>query len=297
MASSTPDFDSKTFYTFSNPSLTNYSLSAGIFLDTNGAINMTTSGAYSSENWQIYSQGGRYFIRNYDYGPEFQLGLTAQSRGIPMLYRRSGGLGQQWSIMKKDDGWEFTNGLLGNGTGMAVPLQGFVGIAMQASSRGRTWKITQNPSAEESGPKGPDMYSEVLGFEVSQSSSSSISSSLRTASTASASVTPSGTSLLPSSASTTPTSTFASSASPLSSSSSSLSSGAIAGVAIGGVSVLALAIYGLWFWARKRKMAKEHQYELQGHNMPVEKYAYRAELESPRQVWEKDTVAARVELA
>ncbi|KAJ4374158.1 hypothetical protein N0V83_002899 [Neocucurbitaria cava] len=111
----TTDFDPKTFYRFINTEITNYTASAGIFLDTNGAIGMDKSDAYSSENWQLFPQGGRYFIRNYDYGPGFQLGLTSENRGTPALYPRSGSVAQQWSIMKVDGGWQLANGLLGNG--------------------------------------------------------------------------------------------------------------------------------------------------------------------------------------
>ena len=141
MTTPSSEFNPKTFYLLNNTSLTNYSLSAGIFLDTNGAINMTTSGAYSSENWQIFPQGGRFFIRNYDYGPNFQLGLTTESRGIPMLYPRSGSVTQQWSIMTTDGGWKLTNGLLGNGTALAITGDA---ISMRASNGGNVWEITQN---------------------------------------------------------------------------------------------------------------------------------------------------------
>jgi hypothetical protein len=37
---------------------------------------MTQWGAYSSENWQLFFDSSIYFIRNYDYGADWQLGVT-----------------------------------------------------------------------------------------------------------------------------------------------------------------------------------------------------------------------------
>ena len=99
MSTSNPQFSPKTFYKFINPNLPNASLSAGIFQDSQGAINLTASGSLSSENWQLFYQAGRYFIRNYDYGAGYQLGLTDSSRSTPKLYPRSGKVEQQWSII------------------------------------------------------------------------------------------------------------------------------------------------------------------------------------------------------
>lgn len=142
------DFNPRTFYLLFNPVYkdsegTDYALSAGIFLRPFGAVNITVM-SLSSQNWQLFPQGGRYFIRNYDYGAGYQLGLTKDSGGVPTMLPRSGSLGQQWSIMQKDGGWQLTNGLLGNGSFLAVPAD-FLGIAMQASSAGTTWNITRNP--------------------------------------------------------------------------------------------------------------------------------------------------------
>jgi hypothetical protein len=139
-----PAFDSKMFYTFSPVTLPQYSLSAGIFTTTNGAINLTALGGLSSENWQLFSQSGRYFIRNYDYGAKWQLGLTDDSRSVPKLYPRSGSINQQWTLNMVDGGWELVNGLWGTGTVLSLP-QGWPIPAMRSEPGGGVWNITSNP--------------------------------------------------------------------------------------------------------------------------------------------------------
>jgi hypothetical protein len=135
------------YYILFNPTLKDeagiqYALHAGIYLKPFGVVGIAPM-SLSSQNWQLFPQGGRWFIRNYDYGPDYQLGLTTQGGGVPTLLRRSGSLGQQWSITPTDGGYRLTNGLLGNGTALAVPSQ-VVDIAMQAASVGTIWNITAN---------------------------------------------------------------------------------------------------------------------------------------------------------
>ncbi len=96
-----------------------------------------------SENWQIFPQGGRYFIRNFDYGSSVQLGLTQSDQKTPRLYPQSGGLGQQWSIMETQGGWQLVNGLLGNGT--TLDIQGAAAPQMQSGDSGTTWLVVRNP--------------------------------------------------------------------------------------------------------------------------------------------------------
>ena len=155
------DFDPSSFYTFHNPSSPNNTLSSGINQDSLGAIDMTLYGSLSSENWQIYYQQGRYFIRNYDWG-DFQLGLTERARSVPTLMKRSGSLGQQWTLARTDGGWTLANGLLGNGSWLSVV--GGNGPAMQPAETGATWEILINESA--GAPKGNDLYLDVSDFEV-----------------------------------------------------------------------------------------------------------------------------------
>ena len=80
-------FDPKNFYTFINPTIPDWTLSSGINQRMNGDINMTKCNTYSSENWQLFYQSGRYFIRNYDYAASWQLGLTKDSKIVPSFTR------------------------------------------------------------------------------------------------------------------------------------------------------------------------------------------------------------------
>jgi hypothetical protein len=158
------EFDPRAFYRFANDAYRDNTLSCGIYQDSNGAINMTTFGSLSSENWQIYYQQGRYFIRNYDYGADWQLGLSGISRSVPRLMRRSGSLGQQWTLTRRDDGtWALSNGLLGNGSWLSL-VAGNTVPGMQPSSTGASWDITINPSAQS--PRDPDSFVDVNNFEV-----------------------------------------------------------------------------------------------------------------------------------
>ncbi|PVH98012.1 hypothetical protein DM02DRAFT_683489 [Periconia macrospinosa] len=226
------DFDPKVFYMFYNAVRPGMALAAGLMQDSGGAINMSTAetnstSAYSSsENWQLYYQAGRYFIRNYDYG-DFQLGLTESERTVPRLMKRSGALGQQWSLIRVDvsgGGWKLSNGLLGNGSWMGVSGKNAV-PAMQPSENGAVWDLQTNPSA---GSPAGALYQDVDGFEVATTSSRTTSTSMPSSS-ASQSVSDA---LRPTSEAHT-------------GSHSTLSTGAIVGIAVG------------WFLVARRKRKEE----------------------------------------
>ncbi|KAF1958696.1 hypothetical protein CC80DRAFT_524158 [Byssothecium circinans] len=238
------DFDYKQYYVFLNPSQSNKSISSGSFKNTAGAIKMTAFGSLSSENWQLYYQGGRYFIRNYDYDGDMQLGLTVDSRSEPKLMKRSGALGQQWTLAKSLDGkgYTVTNGLLGNGTYLALSGMNLV-PAMQPSNAGAVWDIQINLSAG-SPRSGSTMLTDVADFEVAPVSSTSSPAP-----------------------STTPTSTLSSSTSSTSVNgaqstiappppSSSLSTGAIAGIACAGAAVVIMLAILVWFFLKRRRDEK-----------------------------------------
>jgi hypothetical protein len=130
-------FDSKAWYRLSNDNNgANMSLSLGLSGDTPAAPNMDQAGAFSSENWQLFFQSGVYFLRNYDYGADWQLGVTQSDLSIPRMLRSSGVLGMQWAITQWPDGTlKLTNELLGG-----VPMFG-VGAdstvpAMNANQKG-----------------------------------------------------------------------------------------------------------------------------------------------------------------
>jgi hypothetical protein len=162
------DFDSKHYYRFYNDVQPNKTISSGIQQSAKGALNMTQSSSFSaSENWQLYYQGGRYFIRNYDYLGDWQLGVTAESRSEPKLVTRTGALGQQWTLARTSDGkgYTLTNGLLGNGSYLALSGKNLV-PAMQPSTAGAVWDIQINQSAG-SPKEGSNMFGDVPDFEVS----------------------------------------------------------------------------------------------------------------------------------
>jgi hypothetical protein len=162
-------FDPRAYYTIHNyDMIANKSLSSGHNKDANGSVNMTQEGTFSSsENWQFYFQQGRYFIRNYDYGSGWQLGLDQSSQSIPQLMRTSGALGQQWTLLKQDGGgWRLTNGLLGNDSALSLSLTNTVpAFNPNSGDKGSRWEILNNPSA--GSPQDAAMLIDVAGFEVS----------------------------------------------------------------------------------------------------------------------------------
>jgi hypothetical protein len=162
-----PLFDDGNYFTFHNTLDSANTLSSGQLQNTKGNVSMTPFGKRSSENWQLYYQQGRYFIRNYDYLGTWQLGLTSDSKVVPKMLARDGSLGQQWTLSRQDDGTvRFINGLLGNesalglGAGDTVP-------AMQAAGKGTGWTVLPNLSALGTGAKDPSMLKDNTDFEVS----------------------------------------------------------------------------------------------------------------------------------
>ncbi|OAL05798.1 hypothetical protein IQ06DRAFT_289884 [Phaeosphaeriaceae sp. SRC1lsM3a] len=269
-------FNSREFYLLQNYNMPGYGLGAGVYTNSNGEVKFGEAMSLSSENWQLFFQSGRYFIRNWDYGANWQLGLTEDSRSIPRLYPRSGSVGQQWTLNKVNGGYEMINGLWGPGTTFALP-QGWPMAAMRSEADGAVWNITNNPSAAVAKPIVGDMLSKVEGFQVLSSSTSSAASTSSATSNASldsrssplpADSTP--TSSLPSA----PTSSNSSSAS--TSSTPSISGGAIAGIVVGAVVLFSAIAFALWFLLVKRRQARKghhNPYEMHG-NVAAEKYAH-----------------------
>jgi hypothetical protein len=108
----------------------------------NPAISITEMGR-SAENWQLFPQGGRYFIRNWEWGSNFQLGLTRdENRSVPAMFPRSGSVSQQWTVRGVNGGYEFTNGLLGNGT--KLTLEETEGQPVMRKQGNGVWNITRN---------------------------------------------------------------------------------------------------------------------------------------------------------
>lgn len=73
-------FDPKASYRFFNAAYgANYTLSLGLPGATPSTPMLAEAGAYSSENWQFFLDAGVYFIRNYDWGAAYRLGITDQT--------------------------------------------------------------------------------------------------------------------------------------------------------------------------------------------------------------------------
>lgn len=159
------EFDSKGYYCLSNDKYPGNWLSSGSQRNVNGEINMTTQLTLSSQNWQLYYQSGRYFIRNYDYLGDWQLGLDENEMSIPRLMRRSGALGQQWVLARDGDQWTFANAMLGNRSWLAM-MEGNTVPAMQPSPVGHKWVILTNPSAKQLSPPAGNMIEDVKNLEV-----------------------------------------------------------------------------------------------------------------------------------
>jgi hypothetical protein len=145
-----PEFDPEMFYRLNPRNAAKYTLSAGMYQNaqTNGlgsAITVTNINTTSSENWQIYYQSGRYFIRNYDWSPAWQLGLSDDDKNVPKMYYASGNISQQWSVTKVDGGYTLVNGLSGNVASLSPPSNGPTGGAIMGSNLGdQVWTISDN---------------------------------------------------------------------------------------------------------------------------------------------------------
>jgi hypothetical protein len=157
-------------------------------------------------------------------------------------------------------------------------------------------KLTQS-SATKITPIVGDMLSSVQGFQIVTPTPTPTPSSASASASASASTTSTTTDFRPAiSGYSTPA--------PQTSHNSALSAGAIAGIVIGALALLGIAIFALWFFLFKRKR-QPHQYnppyEVSGQSAVTERYAYNtAELAMPPAEIaskEHETVHNRAELS
>ncbi|QDS74890.1 hypothetical protein FKW77_003680 [Venturia effusa] len=216
-------------------------LRQGLFVSTNGSVNMTIQQDFSStENWQLFYQSGIYFIRNYQSGADLQLGLTEDDLTTPRLLIPSGDLGQQWTITARSDTtWRITNGLLSNVSSLGIATGGATVPAMDTDDADGHWQIGINQSAG------------TIEDESMLSSVANVVSSTATSTSPSSTATSTGISSGTYSAATS-TSTLSSSSSS-SSKSSGISGGAIAGIVIGVLALIAIIAALALFLIRKRK--------------------------------------------
>ena len=159
-------FDSTQYYRFFNDVSPGNTISSGNSEDTDGQISMTPEqSTTSSENWQLFSQSGIYFIRNHDYGPHYQLGVSDANRSVPSLMSRSIDPGQQWLLTQRSDGsWRVANVLLGNSSSLALTVGNDV-PGMQPSDSGGHWDVQINVSAGKIDDS--EMLCNLVGLTVS----------------------------------------------------------------------------------------------------------------------------------
>jgi hypothetical protein len=162
--SNTSYFGATNYYRFFNGNDTYETLSSGQNRYSLGNVNMTTIGWSSSENWQLYPQSGRIFIRNYDFGSGFQLGISDDSLSTPRLMIQSGELGQQWVFSQlSDSSWQITNELLGNNTYLQLPTGETRPIMSTNNQTGTHWVVDANESVNVT---DTTMLSDVPNLEV-----------------------------------------------------------------------------------------------------------------------------------
>jgi hypothetical protein len=174
----TSPFDPTAYYRLSNDATgAGLTLSLGLRSLPPPTPQMTQWGAYSSENWQLFFDSGIYFIRNYDYGADWQLGVTEDNRSDsePSLLNSSGALGMQWNLSQWGDGtWALRNELLGSLPLFAVSVAGADGDdtvpAMNLDQTAAHWTADINISAGRISDSA--MLSALPSIQVKSSSSS-----------------------------------------------------------------------------------------------------------------------------
>jgi hypothetical protein len=107
--------------------------------------------SYSSENWQVFSQDNVYFLRNYDYGAQYQLGIDQTiSATQPQLLPSSGVLSQQWNMTLWPDGTrKLTNMAIGEFQvlGVSNTSERLIIPVMNTAEQGSHWTFDINSSA------------------------------------------------------------------------------------------------------------------------------------------------------
>ncbi|KAJ5785277.1 uncharacterized protein N7503_010489 [Penicillium pulvis] len=249
-------FDSTYYYRFSNTAVgDNETLAVGEANDPPNTPALDAIRSFTSENWQIFYDKGIYFIRNWDYGATYQLGLTADERTTPQLLATGAGIGMQWNLTKGDNGWFMYNMLLGtdNMLGLDMSALNHTIPVMNTDTTGAQWSIDINTSAG----------------KITNETMLEVFSSLPAATT----TLPATTSTTSTTSTTIPTSTSSDVASIQkskgASSSNHLSSGAIAGIVVGCVAGIALILV-IWFIIRRLRRRSTKQLLSAGKDEPFQ---------------------------
>ncbi|KAL6249145.1 hypothetical protein RBB50_004208 [Rhinocladiella similis] len=239
-------FDSNSYYRLSSDRYPNgVHLSDGYNPDIPASLYLGTTG-YSSENWQIFFQEGIYFLRNYDYGAQYQLAIKTVTDSKPQLLPTSGDLTQQWNITVWPDGTRrLVNmavgdfqylGVSNNSAGVIIPV-------INTAEDGSHWTFDINSSAG----------------EVSEEMAAPLSSIAKVSTTAAATSTAQSTTPATATATEKSSSPAAAAQASTTSKASSLGAGAIAGIVVGVVGLIAFLVAAFLVCARKRKRARARQ--------------------------------------
>jgi hypothetical protein len=148
MAINTP-FDPTRYYRLSNSLLgPNYTV-AVVPNNPPDLPNIFPIRTGSSENWQLFYDGGVYFIRNYVYGSKYQLGVTKDNASVPQLLATDSSLGMQWNLTQDGGNWLIRNMLLGQGDLMGISADSLehTSLIMNTASNGAQWEVDINISA------------------------------------------------------------------------------------------------------------------------------------------------------
>ncbi|KAH4041739.1 hypothetical protein HBI09_003890 [Parastagonospora nodorum] len=232
-------FEPGVYYTLSNTNLSGMALSFGSSVPGNETIVMTRYKQVGSENWQLFFQSGRYYIRNRDYGAGWQLGFESGKETSPKMYARSGSVSQQWTIDLVLGGRKLRNGAVEK---MVFALRNDRTLVMQREDNtdGEIWSVNRrDPGEPESSPITEDMLRQVDGMELISTASST-------------------------STSTMSTSAFASPALSSPSAQQMFPSGAKAGIAIGVLAFVTIVAIGLWFIVMRKKRSRVHRVQKDG---------------------------------
>ncbi|RFU32458.1 hypothetical protein B7463_g3849, partial [Scytalidium lignicola] len=232
-------FDPTQYYRFFNSIVgTNFTLAIGDNSTSPSDPSLTAVLAFPSENWQLFFDSGVYFIRNYDYGSKYQMGVTEGNHSVPVMLPAGGGLGMQWNITKgtEDVGsWVLRNRLLDqvNVFGIDPQAESKNMVVMNTDQKGAQWIIDINVSAGKiTDVKMLTTFSSIQSATSTSQSTHSISTSTSTP------VANPAQSQLPSDAT---------------SHARTISAGAIAGISIGGVIVVLIVLALLYRFYRSRQ--------------------------------------------
>ncbi|RFU30396.1 hypothetical protein B7463_g5949, partial [Scytalidium lignicola] len=241
-------FDTAHYYRFFNTlDGSNFTLTLGVKTDPPSPPTISPI-RHTSENWQVFFDSGVYFIRNYDWGSQYQLGLPDNNSFVPQMLPTGVDLGMQWIITNTENGtWVLRNQLLSqadvlgvdpNAVDKTLPI-------MNTDPDGGQWLVDLNL------PAGSITSSAMLAtFSSIQSASSTFQPAQSTSATSSSSSSSS-------TSSSTSTPTVNPAQSTHSSQLNSLSSAAIGGIVIGGIlgagAIVSLGLLIFFCRSRRRK--------------------------------------------